>query len=54
VALRQVASIFHAQGQSSEALKILREEVLPVFERMGAKLEHEATERQIGKILAGS
>jgi hypothetical protein len=49
-----LAIILHAQGQSDEALRLLREQVLPIFERMGAQREREATEHQIAAILAGT
>ncbi len=40
-AQRQIADIYQARGQFDEALRIHREEVLPVFERLG--LAHDAT-----------
>jgi len=49
----QIADILKARGQSVEALRILTEEALPVFERLGEASLVSATKRRIDAILDG-
>ena len=50
----QIANILEARGQSEEALRILTEEALPVFERLGDARWVSATKRKIDAILDGA
>ena len=47
-------TILEARGQSEEALRILTEEALPVFERLGDARWVSATKRKIDAILDGA
>lgn len=51
LALRQVADILVTRGQVDESLRLLREELLPVFERLGETRERAITLGRIAGIL---
>ena len=51
VTMGQVADIFQAGGELEEALRIRREEELPVYERLGAVRERAVTMGKVADIL---
>jgi tetratricopeptide (TPR) repeat protein len=51
LARRQIADVLEARGDVDEALRIYREEVLPVFERLGDERERAMTLGQIADVL---
>ena len=51
VTLGKIADIFFARGELDEALRIRREEELPVYERLGAVRERAVTLGKIADIL---
>lgn len=51
LALREVADILLTHGQVDESLRLLREELLPIFERLGETREHAITVGKVAEIL---
>ena len=51
VTMGQIADIYQARGQLDEALRILREEELPVYEKLGARRDILVCEANIAMVL---